>query len=92
MLSEGVMSEAPHVAEQQTLVDICIKVVELGKFKSSDLERNKIEEITTDPPAFVTDFVRMLDRKPIILPVRCFVDLSVCCSILTGQCRVISQN
>ncbi len=92
MLSEGEMPKVPHVAEQQILVDICVKVMELGKFKFSDLASNKIEETTTDPPAFVTDFVRLLDRKPIINPVRCFVDLSVCCSILTGQCRVISQD
>jgi hypothetical protein len=74
------------------LLDICVKVMELRKFKFSDLASNRIEKTMTDLPTFVTDFVRMLDRKPTINPVRCFVDLSVCCSILTGQCRVISQD
>ena len=46
--------------------------MELGKFSRSGLEINKIEEITTDPPTFVTDFVRMLDRMPLIEPVRLF--------------------
>ena len=44
-------------AELQPFVDICVKVTELGKFKFSDLASNKIEEITTDSPTFVTDFV-----------------------------------
>ena len=83
MLSEGDMAQIPHGAELRSFVDIDIyvRVMELGKFSGSDLEINKIEEITTDPPTFVTDFVRKLDRVPLIEPVRCFVDLSVCCSI-----------
>jgi len=70
--------------------DIAIKVKNWGIFERSDIERNQIRATpnTATIPNYVTTFEQMLTRKPVIRPnVRRFPDLSLCCSILTGQCR-----
>src|SRR5216684_3941021 len=67
--------------------DIFINVKKWGKFEHSDIKRNQIHD-AQDIPDFVTTFERKLVRKPRLHPnVRPFLDFSVCCSILMGQCR-----
>jgi len=86
MLFEGDMHEVVHGDRIRNIMDISIKVAVLGKFYKSDIERNKIQK-ADECPDFVTDFVRLLDRKPRLEPVRRFIDLSVYCPILMGQYR-----
>jgi len=57
--------------------DIFIKVKEWGIFQHSDIARNGIydDSITAPNGDFVTEFERMLDRKPgLRLDLGCFVD------------------
>ena len=55
--------------------DIFIKVNEWGIFQNSDIELNDICDALTITPNFVTEFERMLDRKPgLRLDVGCFLD------------------
>ena len=89
------MTNTPREVVRSDLVRACenifIKVNSWGKFETSDIQRNGIydyEEQCVDLLDFAANFERKLDRKA-GLPhaVRYFLDLSVCCSILTGQCR-----
>ena len=71
----------------QTYENIVIKLKHSGKFEESDIDRNQICEAESlmDPPESVTTFEQGLARKPCLHHhVRCFLDLSVCGSILTG--------
>src|SRR5712671_530104 len=69
--------------------DIFIKVKSWGKFERSDIEGNHIWQ-TSATPDHVTAFEQMLVEKPVIRPrVRRFLDLSIWCSVLTGQCRCV---
>jgi hypothetical protein len=55
--------------------DIFIKVKEWGIFQHSDIELNGINDDPITAPNFVTEFERMLDRKPgLRLDVGCFLD------------------
>jgi len=76
----------------QNYKNIFIKVNKWGMFEPSDIERNWIQDARSmkTMPDFVTTFEQELVRKPRLHPdVRCFLDLSLCGSILTGQCRCI---
>jgi hypothetical protein len=65
---------------------IFIKLKTWRAFESSDTELNRVHPAIS-VPGFVADFERTLDGKPgLACDVR-FLDLSVCFSILTGQCR-----
>jgi len=92
MLPERELKEIVRVDHLQEYKNIFIKVNKWGTFERSDIERNQIQsaQVMMTIPNFVSTFERMLIRKPRIHPdVRCFLDLSICCSVLTGQCRCI---
>jgi hypothetical protein len=64
---------------------IFLKVRNRFRFEQYDIERNNIFE-TQDAniPNYVTIFMEKLEKKPLIhSKVRCFFDMSGCCSILT---------
>ena len=73
--------------------NIFIKVNEWGKFEESDIRRNDISEVQDQGlipvPNFVASFEQKLEKMP---DVRYFLDLSICCSILTGQCRCVLNS
>jgi len=72
--------------------DIFVKLKNLRTFEQSDITRNQIRSADElmEIPNFVKLFEQKLVKKPRLHPdVRCFFDLSVCGSILTGQCRCI---
>ena len=80
-----------RVDDLQDYEDIFIKVKNWS-FELSDITRNQIRSVDElmEIPDFVKLFEQELVRKPRLHPdVRCFFDLSVCGSTLTGQCRCI---
>ena len=85
-LPEGELKEINHLPEYK---DLFIKVNNWGTFERSDIKRNQLEDTERMIILnFVTTFEQKLVRKPRLHPdVCCLLDLSFCCSILTGRCR-----
>jgi hypothetical protein len=85
-LPEVLQEQVPDVVSLQAYKDIFLKLKTWGMFEHSDIERNRIQDAgnLTTIPDFVRAFERKLARKPRLHhDVRCFLDLSVCCWILT---------
>jgi hypothetical protein len=85
-LPEVQQEQIRHVDSLHEYKDVFLKVKNWGKFEHSDIERNQIEEVRNwmTIPYFVRTFERKLVRKlRLHHDVSCFLDLSVCCSILT---------
>jgi hypothetical protein len=93
-LAEREPEEIDRVDRLQEYKGIFVKVNKWGTFQLSDIKRNRIEDAQNliIIPNFVTNFEQKLARKSRLHPdVRCFLDLFVCCPILTGQCRCILE-
>jgi hypothetical protein len=106
LLLEDAMGDIPPDNDLQKYSDIFVKVRKLGKFYEEDINNNDIHDIAmvheglqfddipqnTALPDFVRTFEEILERKPGLDPVRCFIDLSVFHSILMGQCRRVLHS
>jgi hypothetical protein len=69
-----------------------IKVKTWGAFERSYIGLNDIQRTTRSVPEFVTNFEGTLGSQPgLARNVRCFLDLPVHSSILTGQCRRVTR-
>ena len=80
-----------HHSALQPYEHIFMKLKKYGVSREPDIERNQIYDAETSIvklPEYVSTFEQGLARKPLLHPeVRCFLDLSLCGSILTGQRR-----